>query len=197
MARALNATLRFAGVADFGATEAVYREWFPTELSVDDSVYAELLARGGYVRIVELTFADATKQVAGFYTFWPLTAATYKRMTSGETPERNLTGADIARFDDPEAAVLYVPEIGISKGTHLGRLIVRDALDYACKLLTTQRHFRLVSAWGYSAVGKSIATRLGMKQNHLSAEEFFEISSEVATERCSGRSFSPEREIAL
>ena len=151
------------------------------------------------MRIIEVSGLTAEKKVVGFYTFWPLAMATYEKMKNGDLLERNFTATDIARFDDRDAAVLYVPEIGVSKGSRFGRLLLKDALEYGCGLLSQNANFKLQAAWGYSTIGKSIASRLGMTKTPQSTENeiLYELPADAARARCSQNQFEPTRQVTL
>jgi hypothetical protein len=164
---------------------------------VDDSVYKNLLSRGQHTRIIEVISSTRSK-VVGFYTIWPLSGVTYQKLKAGILSERNFKSSDILVSDDSDAEVLYIPEIGILQGGGAGPVLIRDALDYVRDILSKHSNFRCVAAWGYSDVGKSIATRLGFHPvgDPRSEAVFYEISAKKVLGYHGRRNFAPIREIA-
>jgi hypothetical protein len=156
--------LRDASRADFDQTEAIFTEWFPSTLSIDDEEYKTLLERGGYVRLAQAEGPFSRAETVGFYSVWPISRRTFESLVEGTRKEKELTAMDVLQFDDHQAEVLYIPEIAIRRRSKYGPRLLRDALQYIRRRLTEHANLQTVALWAYSPNGRRLARKLGMKR---------------------------------
>lgn len=160
---------RFGMPADFCGTEQVFHEWFGPQLSIDDDEYIAILGKGPFVRIAEVSLshgAHESKQIVGYYAVLPMARVTYERLAAGKLKESDLKADMVLDFDDPNAVVLYIPEICASKKWDIGGSLLRDLLRYAIKALQDHPHIEIVSAWPYTKYGRRLVRDYMMKPRH-------------------------------
>lgn len=160
---------RFATSHDFSGTSRVYHEWFKPHLSIDDGEYCKLMDRGEFVRVVEVKHSAGSQKgrlVAGFYSVWPLSLDVFDQMAGGHLRERDFNSAMVLSPSDPNAAVLYVPEICASKRAwDVARgPLVTDMARYIGHLLTQNPHIQNVAAWPYTRQGRRYVNWAKMKR---------------------------------
>ncbi len=177
--------IRFGIPDDFPATEAVYREWFRPQLSIDDADYVAILRKGPFVRVAEATFSNGTeesKRIVGYYSVWPMARDIYKKLANGTMKERELTVDMILEFNDPRATVLYLPEICASKKWDVGGPLLRDLLRYVTKILDQHTQIETVGAWPYTKYGRKLIETYRFKPSKLRGlfGKFHEISRSLA-----------------
>jgi len=162
-------TCRFAAADDFPGTDRVYLEWFTPQLSVDDGEYCKLMDRGEFVRVVEARHSAGSQQskvIAGYYSVWPLSKDTFEGMADGRIPERDFKSSMILPPSDPNAFVLYVPEICASKRAwDIARSpLVADLARYIGHILVQNPHIAHVAAWPYTKQGRHYVERAKMRR---------------------------------
>jgi hypothetical protein len=160
---------RFAVADDFPGTDRVYLEWFAPQLSVDDGEYCKLMDRGEFVRVVEARHSagsQLSKIIAGYYSVWPLSKETFEGMADGSIRERDFKSAMILSPSDPNAFVLYVPEICASKRAwDIARSpLVADLARYIGHILIQNPQIAHVAAWPYTKQGRHYVERAKMKR---------------------------------
>ena len=147
---------RFASARDFEATETIYREWFSASLSIPDAEYCVLMDRGIYERVQEAIFSNGGTRITGYYTVWPISEQTLASLLAGSLKEKELNSTHILMFDDPNATVLYCPEIGASRDAKLGGQLLSDARSYGLHLLQQHPNLAKAAAWAYTKYGERI-----------------------------------------
>lgn len=157
--------VRFSVPEDYEGLLRVFSEYFPPETALPAEEYRLLMGTGrGIVRIIEGVCADGKRLVIGYYSIWPLSSQTLKDLTTGALKEADLNASKVLNFDDPNAETLYIGEIAISRGQPFGQTLMRDAKSYVLYRAAQHSNMRSVSAWGYSAIGKKLASRMGMQR---------------------------------
>lgn len=182
--------------SDGDSTEAVYLEWFPSSLSIDDAEFNKLMSRCVHVRIAEEIHAGGTTRVVGYYSIWPMSRTNYEALVEGTLKEREFTAAMIVPPNSKTAEVLYVSEICVRKDSTAGTVLLKDAMSYILAIARRNTKVQCVAAWGSTPIGRSIATRMGMtKVSRKSGKvtQFYAIKRSDAFRVLAGASsFRPE-----
>jgi hypothetical protein len=190
---------RFASARDFEATEAIYREWFPRSLSIPDAEYCVLMDRGCYERVQEVVFSDGSRRITGYYAVWPISDQTFASLLSGALKEKDISSTHVLKFDDPNATVLYCPEIGASRDAGLGGQLLSDARSYGLHLLKQHPNLQKAAAWAYTKYGERIVkNQLRMPAPKRLFSRFHVMSRDQALAVLArAKPFEPDRTVSL
>jgi hypothetical protein len=154
--------MRWAGPDDYPALRALAEAWFPAETLIDPTLYRHLLGSG----TVRVRVRMGDQGPAGYYALWPLTAAAYASLKSGEKRERDLGVGDIVSASDPRARVLYISDVCArpdAAGGAPGLVVLKDLQRSLVDLLRGNPQIAHVAAWAFSAEGARLAARLGLR----------------------------------
>jgi hypothetical protein len=158
--------IRFCNPQDSLGTESVYHEWFTDDVAIDDDEYDKIVARGGFVRVIEADLKKGGSEqriIVGYYSVFPIKIETFDLLRTGKKKEQDLLCSDVLDPSDPNAKVLYIPEICESKGRNVGPALVRDLIRYVSHTMHNNKNISYIAAWPYTKYGKKLINDFGMK----------------------------------
>jgi hypothetical protein len=157
--------IRFAVPEDYEDLLKVFREYFSDDTALTPEEYRLLMKPGGrLVRIMEGVNQSGNHKIIGYYSVWPMSNDTLSNLSSGRLKESEIDSSIVLPHGDDRAKTLYVGEIAISRGQPFGQVLMRDAKTFILHCLFTEKNIESVSAWGYSDIGRTLASRMGMKR---------------------------------
>jgi hypothetical protein len=148
---------------DYPAIREIAAESFPDATLLPRERFLPLLTRApALVRV--LTAAEAPA-IGGYYALWPMARSTSDRLAAGLIRERDLGEADLLRWDDSHAQVLYVMDICVRRSldARAGARLVLDLREGLKRRLAASPRLAIVAAWAYTPFGERLAAQLAMK----------------------------------